>query len=108
MNFATVGPFYAVQIAPQYTGTIGGVVTDTSAQVLRADGTVIGGLYAAGEASNGALYDLVYMSGSSFLNALSMGRIAGENAAKRQMLRRAGAFLMRGWGDSLYCGTSQF
>ena len=50
MNFATVGPFYAVQIAPQYTGTIGGVVTDTSAQVLRADGTVIGGLYAAGEA----------------------------------------------------------
>lgn len=25
MNFATVGPFYAVQIAPQYTGTIGGV-----------------------------------------------------------------------------------
>ena len=84
MNFATVGPFYAVQIAPQYTGTIGGVVTDTSAQVLRADGTVIGGLYAAGEASNVALYDLVYMSGSSFLNALSMGRIAGENAANQQ------------------------
>lgn len=84
MNFATVGPFYAVQIAPQYTGTIGGVVTDTSAQVLRADGTAIGGLYAAGEASNGALYDLVYMSGSSFLNALSMGRIAGENAANQQ------------------------
>lgn len=84
MNFATVGPFYAVQIAPQYTGTIGGVVTDTSAQVLRANGTVIGGLYAAGEASNGALYDLVYMSGSSFLNALSMGRIAGENAANQQ------------------------
>ena len=52
--------------------------------VLRADGTVIGGLYAAGEASNGALYDLVYMSGSSFLNALSMGRIAGENAANQQ------------------------
>lgn len=84
MNFATVGPFYAVQIAPQYTGTIGGVVTDTSAQVLRSDGTAIGGLYAAGEASNGALYDLVYMSGSSFLNALSMGRIAGENAANQQ------------------------
>ncbi len=83
MNFATVGPFYAIQIAPQYTGTIGGVVTDTDAQVLRKDGTVIGGLYAAGEASNGALYDLVYMSGSSFLNALTMGRIAGTNAAVR-------------------------
>ncbi len=83
MNFATVGPFYAIQIAPQYTGTIGGVVTDTEAQVLRKDGTVIGGLYAAGEASNGALYDLVYMSGSSFLNALTMGRIAGTNAAVR-------------------------
>ncbi len=83
MNFATVGPFYAIQIAPQYTGTIGGVVTDTDAQVLRKDGTVIGGLYAAGEASNGALYDLVYMSGSSFLNALTMGRIAGTNAAAR-------------------------
>ena len=45
MNFATVGPFYAVQIAPQYTGTIGGVVTDTSAQVLRADGTAIGTIW---------------------------------------------------------------
>ena len=42
------------------------------------------GAYQAGLSSNGALYDLVYMSGSSFLNALSMGRIAGENAANQQ------------------------
>ena len=83
MTFATQPPFYAVEIYPVFTGTIGGLKTDKEARVLDTNGNPILNLYAAGEASNGALYDLVYMSGSSFLNALTMGRIAGVNGAAK-------------------------
>ncbi len=44
-------PFYAVKIVPGDLGTKGGLRTDTRARVLRPDGTVIAGLYAAGNAS---------------------------------------------------------
>jgi hypothetical protein len=39
-------PFWAVKVYPGDAGTKGGLVTDASARVLRADGSVIGGLYA--------------------------------------------------------------
>ena len=42
------GPFYAVKMVPGDLGTKGGLVTDEHARVLRADGSVIEGLYAAG------------------------------------------------------------
>jgi len=42
------GPFHAVQFAISDLGTKGGLVTDTSARVLRDDRSVIGGVYAAG------------------------------------------------------------
>jgi 3-oxosteroid 1-dehydrogenase len=41
-------PFYAMRIDPGDFGTHGGAVTNTNAQVLRADGTPIPGLYAVG------------------------------------------------------------
>lgn len=41
-------PFYAAQIAVSDLGTKGGLKTDERARVLRPDGTVIKGLYAAG------------------------------------------------------------
>src|SRR5688572_10016986 len=44
-------PFYAVEMVPGDIGTKGGLVTDAHARVLRADGTVIEGLYAAGNNS---------------------------------------------------------
>ena len=78
------GPFYAVQKTPQNMDSMGGIVTDTEAQVLRSDGTAIDGLYAAGAISNGELYDTAYMSGSAVLNCYVMGRIAGENGAARK------------------------
>ena len=43
------GPFYAVKIVPGDLGTKGGLVTDERARVLRPDGSVIPGLYAAGQ-----------------------------------------------------------
>ena len=42
------GPFHAVRFAISDLGTKGGLVTDVSGNVLRADGSAIGGLYAAG------------------------------------------------------------
>ena len=42
-------PFYAIKIVPGDLGTKGGLRTDERARVLRADGTAIAGLYAAGQ-----------------------------------------------------------
>ena len=80
----TAGPFYAVQMVPTNMDSMGGIVTDTDARVLREDGTAIENLYAAGAISNGALYDTAYMSGSSVLNCYVMGRVAGANAAQAE------------------------
>jgi 3-oxosteroid 1-dehydrogenase len=44
-------PFYAVQIYPGDVGTFGGLVTDEHGRVLKADGTVILGLYATGNST---------------------------------------------------------
>ncbi len=49
------GPFYAVKIVPGDLGTKGGLVTDERARVLREDGSVIPGLYAAGNASSAVM-----------------------------------------------------
>jgi 3-oxosteroid 1-dehydrogenase len=42
-------PFYAIKIVPGDLGTKGGLRTDERARVLRARGTAIAGLYAAGD-----------------------------------------------------------
>lgn len=49
-NLGTIekGPFYAVRIHPGDVGTVGGLVTDPDALVLRPDGSPIWGLYAIG------------------------------------------------------------
>jgi 3-oxosteroid 1-dehydrogenase len=44
-------PFYATRIVPGDVGTSGGLVTDEHARVLRADGTPIASLYAAGNSA---------------------------------------------------------
>lgn len=46
----TDGPFYAAALGLGDLGTKGGLKTDPDARVLRADGSVIDGLYAAGDA----------------------------------------------------------
>lgn len=42
------GPYYAMPMYPGDVSTFGGLVTDTAARVLRADGSAIAGLYATG------------------------------------------------------------
>ena len=62
-------------------GTMGGIKTQITGEVLDYHGNVIPGLYAAGEASNGGLYDRGYISGTSVLNCYIAGRDAGASAS---------------------------
>lgn len=75
------GPFYGFKVKHRTMGTFGGVQTDDKFRVLREDGSVINNLYAGGECTNKALYNDVYMTGSSVQFALTSGRIAGADAA---------------------------
>ncbi|MDP3416538.1 FAD-dependent oxidoreductase [Falsiroseomonas sp.] len=73
-------PFFALHpLVPGITLTFGGVMTDTSARVLEADGRVIPGLFAAGEGAGGAFFE-DYIGGGALTMCLVMGRIAGRSA----------------------------
>ena len=62
---------------------MGGLKTNTKAEVLDKQGNPIPGLYAAGEVANGDFYDVEYpASGSSNGLAITFGRAAGTNAAE--------------------------
>ncbi|MBQ2953078.1 MAG: FAD-dependent oxidoreductase [Clostridia bacterium] len=70
-------PYAAVKVMPCEIITYGGIARNTEAEVIRADGTSIAGLYTAGEASANSAY-----MGFTISNAFTWGRIAGENAAE--------------------------
>jgi succinate dehydrogenase/fumarate reductase flavoprotein subunit len=73
--------FYAFfPLVPGIAMTFGGIMINTSAQVVEADGRIIGGLYAAGEVTGGEFYD-DYIGGCMLTKCLVMGRIAGRLAA---------------------------
>lgn len=75
-------PYYAVMVKPTTIGSMGGLVIDTGARVLKEDGTPIPGLYATGEVANGGFYYVEYpASGSSLSLGMTFGMEAGRNAA---------------------------
>ena len=71
---------YAVHVIAGITHTIGGLRIDPQARVLRADGSPVEGLYAAG-ADAGGISTGGYASGLA--SALVFGRIAAETAAQQ-------------------------
>lgn len=74
------GPYVALGPVKAWTIlTDGGVAVDTEHRVLRADGSVIGGLYAAGSAGQGGL--LLDGHGHHLGWAFTSGRRAGRHAA---------------------------
>ncbi len=76
-------PYYAVMVKPTTIGSMGGLVIDTDARVLREDGSPIPGLYATGEVANGGFYNVEYpCSGSSLSLGMTFGLEAGRNAAE--------------------------
>jgi len=74
-------PFYAAKIVPGDLGTKGGLRTDERARVLRADGSVIGGLYAAGNASASVMGHSYAGAGATIGPAMTFGYIAALDLA---------------------------
>lgn len=77
-------PFYGVQVTAALFHTQGGLKIDTSAHVLRQDGSVIRNLFAGGGAAVGVSGKGAagYIAGNGLLAALGWGKIAGETAAR--------------------------
>jgi 3-oxosteroid 1-dehydrogenase len=72
----TQPPYYAIKIVPGDLGTKGGLQTDERARVLRQDGTVIEGLYAAGNASATVMGHSYAGAGATIGPAMTFGYIA--------------------------------
>ncbi|WP_134739023.1 3-oxosteroid 1-dehydrogenase [Nocardioides sp. 503] len=75
------GPFYAVKIVPGDLGTKGGLVTDERARVLRADGSTIPGLYAAGNVSSAVMGRTYAGPGATIGPAMAFGYLAAQDIA---------------------------
>lgn len=78
------GPFYAVTIVPGDLGTKGGLVTDEQARVLREDGSVIPGLYAAGNVSSSVMGNTYPGPGGTIGPAIVFGYLAAESIASQE------------------------
>lgn len=76
-------PFYAVRLVPGDLGTKGGLRTDHRARVLRADGTAIAGLYAAGNSSAPVMGHTYAGPGATIGPAMVFGYLAAEHAAQQ-------------------------
>jgi 3-oxosteroid 1-dehydrogenase len=76
-------PFYAVKVFPGDLGTKGGILTDEFARALREDGSVIEGLYAAGNCSASVMGRTYPGPGSTLGPATTFGFIGGHHLAAR-------------------------
>ena len=69
-------PFVALAVTPCVIITYGGIARNADSEVIRADGTVIDGMFCAGETSCNSAF-----MGFTISNAITWGRIAGAGAA---------------------------
>jgi len=81
---ALTSPFYGVRVTGALFHTQGGLEIDTDARVLGRDGSALPNLLAGGGASRGLSGPERdgYFSGAGLLAAVTLGRIAGETAAR--------------------------
>lgn len=84
------GPFYAVRLWPGDIGSATGLVADTDARLLRRDGSVIAGLYAAGNDLQSIMGGVYPGPGITIGPAIVFGAIAGRHAAARARTAAAG------------------
>ena len=78
-NPLNTAPYYAIKVAPGIHHTMGGVVINTSAQVLDANGEPIPGLFAAGEVTGG-VHGGNRLGGNAVADIVVFGRIAAQSA----------------------------
>lgn len=74
-------PFYAFDVVPGDVSTYGGIVTDVHSRVLRADGSVIDGLYATGVSTASPMGKVYPGAGASVGPSMTFGWIAARHAA---------------------------
>ena len=74
------GPYYAIKVTAGVHHTMGGVTINSATEVLKEDGTVIPGLFAAGEVTGG-VHGANRLGGTAVADFVVFGRIAGESAA---------------------------
>ena len=80
-NPLDTAPYYAIKVTAGVHHTMGGIRINESTQVLRADGTAITGLFAAGEVTSG-VHGANRLGGNAVADIIVFGRIAGQSAAE--------------------------
>ena len=77
-------PYVAIKVQPALFHTQGGLLVNSDAQVLRADGTTVPGLYAAGGAAAGISGHGAdgYLAGNGLLSAFGLSYLAGQAASR--------------------------
>ncbi|WP_433271492.1 FAD-binding dehydrogenase [Actinosynnema sp. CS-041913] len=79
------GPLFAIRLHPMTRKTLGGLQTTLDSQVVRPDGTVFEGLYAAGEAAGfggGGVHGYNSLEGTFLGGCVFSGRTAGRALAR--------------------------
>lgn len=79
-------PYYAFQIILGDLGTSGGLRTDEFARVLRSDDSVVGGLYAVGNASAAVMGRSYAGAGATIGPAMAFGYVAARHIAESEPL----------------------
>ncbi len=77
-------PFYAAKMVPGDLGTKGGIVTDAQGRALRDDGSIIDGLYAAGNVSAPVMGHTYPGPGGTIGPAMTFGYLAALHLAGRK------------------------
>ena len=79
-NPLDTAPYYAIDVTAGIHHTMGGLKIDPDAEVLDTQGSVIPGLFAAGEVTGG-VHGGNRLGGNAVADFVVFGRIAGQNAA---------------------------
>jgi hypothetical protein len=76
-------PYYAMRLTPGFVNTQGGPRRDKDARIMGVNGKPIPRLYSAGEL--GSIYSFLYQGGGNIGECFAFGRIAGRNAANKDI-----------------------
>ena len=79
-NPLDTAPYYAIKVTAGVHHTMGGLTINTNTEVLKEDGTVIPGLFAAGEVTGG-VHGANRLGGNAVADFTVFGRIAGKAAS---------------------------
>ncbi len=83
-----IEPFYAMRIFPKTHYTLGGLVINGDANVVKTDGSIFNGLFAAGEIT-GCTHGANRLGSCSLTECIVMGRIAGQSVLNQRSIIEA-------------------